>query len=77
MESFYNMGWSTKGYNQPRATFIEKYSVNKDKLIGDKECHCVQICDIPDPMCVHCEGTGVLSRPYEYKKALVAGELDD
>lgn len=71
------MGWGSKGYNPEYKTFQETYSINKDKLIGDKECHCVQVCDIPDPMCEHCEGTGLLSRPYEYKKALVSGQLDD
>lgn len=76
MESMYNMHWGEKDYTSPWLSFTESYSINKDKLIGDKECHCIQVCPIPDPMCEHCEGTGLLSRPYEYKKALASGQLD-
>lgn len=37
-------------------------------LIGKKECHCTQFCEIPDLFCTDCEGTGTIQRLQEYLK---------
>lgn len=37
-------------------------------LIGEKECFCVQFCDVPDIFCGECHGTGEVKRLQEHLK---------
>jgi len=56
---------TTKGnYNKADA---EIYMI-KQGLIGEKECFCTQLCDIPDPCCLECEGSGTVKRLQEHLK---------
>ena len=40
----------------------------KQGLIGEKECYCTQMCDIPDQFCEDCSGTGTITKLQTYLK---------
>ena len=76
METIENMRWGTKAGRTGDELNSSKgkqgfqittgSAVSAQKLIGERECFCVQFCELPDIFCGECHGTGEVKRLQEH-----------